>query len=120
MKKILMRGVLVAVALLLFSPGISPAGDRTEGSPSPEFGSWEYWMAEETGNLPSPDSGGPPREETMNTSSPEFGTWEYWMAEETGNLPGSEPRRYPSRGDASGKGRTPDSGRDSWEYQIGG
>ena len=55
-------------ALLIVLAGISPAvgeinkmgGEErpvTEAmeTASPQFGTWEYWLSEETGTLPSPD-----------------------------------------------------------------
>lgn len=120
MKGAIAVGAAVAVALLLVSPGPSPAGNRMSGSGSPEFGTWEYWLAEETGNLPSPESDAHPGKETGDTASPEFGTWEYWLAEETGTLPGSEPGSYSPLNDDPRGGNAPVSGRDSWAYWIGG
>ena len=115
MKRILMSCVAVAVVLLVVSPGISPAGDRMNSSASPAFGTWEYWMAEETGNLPSPESSTHSGKESMNTATAGLGTWEYWEAEETGNLPGSEPSSLSSRIDTPRGKTAPGSGHDAGE-----
>jgi len=107
--------ILMLGAFLAASAGVSQAGDRMNRSASPEFGTWEYWMAEETGNLPSPESSTHPGKESMNTASAEFGTWEYWEAQETGNLPGSEPSSLSSRIENSRGKTSPGSGHDAGE-----
>ena len=102
-------------SFLAASAGLSQAGDQMNSSASPKFGTWEYWMAEETGNLPSPESSTNLGKESMNTVSARSGTWEYWMAEETGNLPGSEPSGSSSRVDDSRGKTVPGSGQDAGE-----
>ncbi len=120
MRRQFMLGAAMAVVLLVVSPGVSPAGDRMNSVASPDFGTWEYWMAEETGNLPVLKSSTHPGKESMGTASPGFGTWEYWEAEETGNLHGSEPSSYSPLTDVPREKKAPISGHESWEYQIGG
>ena len=104
-----------AAALVLVSPGFSPAGDQAARSASPEFGTWEYWMAEETGTLPSPGSDVRSTEESGTTALANIGTWEYWMAEETGSLPGSEPGGNPSRTDVARGAADPGPDYAAWE-----
>ena len=88
--------IVMLGAFLAASPGFSQAGDRMSRSASPEFGTWEYWMAVETGDLPSPESSTHPGKKSMNTASAEFGTWEYWEGVEAGTLLGSEVASSPS------------------------
>jgi hypothetical protein len=115
MKRIFISGVTLAVVLLVVSPGVSPAGDRMNRSASPEFGTWDYWMAEETGNLPISELGTHPGKESMNSASAGVGNWEYWEAEETGNLPGSVPSSHSSRIDNPRGNTAPGSGHDAGE-----
>jgi len=96
-------------ALLIVLAGISPAvgeinkmgGEErpvTEAmeTASPQFGTWEYWLAEETGTLPGPEVGSGPAERATESASPQFGTWEYWLAEETGTLPSPDVSSHSS------------------------
>ncbi|MDH3384303.1 MAG: hypothetical protein OEM42_09610, partial [Deltaproteobacteria bacterium] len=60
--------IVMLGAFLAASPGFSQAGDRMNRSASPEFGTWDYWMAEETGNLPISELGTHPGKESMNSA----------------------------------------------------
>jgi len=102
-------GVMVLGILLVGFAGISHAGGMTHQSSgdarpigeamvpaSPQSGTWEYWLAEETGTLPGPEAGSGPAEQATEPASPQFGTWEYWLAEETGTLGGTNVSRHSS------------------------
>ena len=100
MKRNSFIGVVLLGGFLVVFVGISHAGGMMHQSSgderpvreamvpaSPQFGTWEYWLAEETGTLPGPEAGSRPAEQATEPASPQFGTWEYWLAEETGTLP---------------------------------
>ena len=100
MKRNSFIGVVLLGGFLVVFAGISHAGgimhqSRGDERPvteamvpaSPQFGTWEYWLAEETGTLPATEAGSRPAEQATEPASPQFGTWEYWLAEETGTLP---------------------------------
>ena len=68
MKRNSFIGVVLLGAFLVVFAGISHAGGMMHKSSgderpvreamvpaSPQFGTWEYWLAEETGTLPRPD-----------------------------------------------------------------
>src|SRR4030066_1486661 len=84
-------GVMLGAFLVVFA-GISHAGGMMHKSSgderpgreamvpaSPQFGTWEYWLAEETGTLPATEAGSRPAEQATEPASPQFGTWEYWL-----------------------------------------
>src|SRR4030067_2137051 len=93
MKRNSFIGVVLLGGFLVVFVGISHAGGMMQQSsgderpvreamvpPSPQFGTWEYWLAEETGTLPGPEAGSRPAEQATAPASPQFGTWEYWLA----------------------------------------
>ena len=109
MKRQWFWGVVGLGALLIVLSGISPAvgeinkmgGEErpvTEAmeTASPQFGTWEYWLAEETGTLPRPKAGSESAERATEPASPQLGTLEYWMAEENGTLRGTAVSRHSS------------------------
>ena len=109
MKRNSFIGVVLLGAFLVVFAGTSQAGgmmhqssgdERPVGAvmvpESPQFGTWEYWLAEETGTLPGPEAGSGPAERETEPASPQFGTWEYWLAGETGTLPSQYVSRHSS------------------------
>src|SRR3990172_7040314 len=95
-------GVVLLGAFLVVFAGISHAGGMMHQSSgdekpvgeamvpaSPQFGTWEYWLAEETGTLPGPEARSGPAEQAAEPASPQFGTWEYWLGGGNGALPES-------------------------------
>src|SRR4030042_7080445 len=100
MKRNSFIGVVLLGAFLVVFAGTSQAGgmmhqssgdERPVGAvmvpESPQFGTWEYWLAGGTGDLPGPEAGSGPAERETEPASPQFGTWEYWLAGGNGAVP---------------------------------
>src|SRR3990172_11697249 len=100
MKRNSFIGVVLLGAFLVVFAGISHAGGMMHQSSgderpvreamvpaSPQFGTWEYWLAEETGTLPGPGAGGRPAGQATAPPPPPFRARGYLLGAANTTLP---------------------------------